>query len=231
MRILAVDTASISASVATLEKGSLVAELVLATGQTHSRHLMQMIDEALALSAWPLETVSGFAVTQGPGSFTGLRIGISTVKGLSLATGKPVAGISSLQALAYQCAIASLPVCALLDGRKGEVYCARYRLREGDLVSESSEAVLPPADVAQDIDEPVLFTGSGARLYADMFKKWLGERALFAPRGSDLIRASTVAQLALRQFQRKDIGAGQSLVPRYIRKPDAEISLRNSIFG
>lgn len=230
MRILAVDTASVSASVATLEDGALRSELTVATGQTHARHLMKMIDDALALSSWTLNAVDGFAVTLGPGSFTGLRIGISTVKGLSMATGKPAAGVSSLQALAYQCAFESMAVCALLDGRRGEVYCARYHLLEGHLVPEGQEAILPPADVVREIDEHAVFTGSGARLYADLFKNRLGDRALFAPPGSDLIRASTVARLALPQLQRKDSGAAQSLMPRYIRKPDAEISSQNKIF-
>lgn len=229
MRILAVDTASLNASVATLDEGCLRAELLLATNQTHSRHLMSLIDEALVLSSWPLKTVDGFAVTLGPGSFTGLRIGISTVKGLCMATGKPAVGVSSLKALAYQCAFEGLTVCVLLDGRKGEVYFARYHLEKGHLVPDSDEMVLSPEEVAGDIDEPVLFTGSGARLYMDVLINRLGERALFAPPGSDLIRASSVALLALKQFESLDTCEPENLVPNYIRKPDAEISLKNKM--
>jgi len=229
MRILAVDTASMSASVAALERGKLRAELVLSTGQTHSRHLMEMIDQALALSSWTLETVDGFAVTIGPGSFTGLRIGISTVKGLSMATQKPVVGVSSLEALAFQCAVGSLPACALIDGRKGEVYCARYRLDEGTLVAEGEEAVLSPEDVAEAIDQPIIFAGSGALLYRDLLKNRLGGWALFAPAGSGLIRASTVARLALQRLVRRDCCQPENLMPRYIRRPDAEIKLEKQI--
>jgi tRNA threonylcarbamoyladenosine biosynthesis protein TsaB len=229
MRILAVDTASMSASVAALERGRLRAELMLSTGQTHTRHLMEMIDQALVLSSWALETVDGFAVTIGPGSFTGLRIGISTVKGLGMATQKPVAGVSSLEALAFQCAVGNLPVCALIDGRKGEVYCARYRQDEGTLVAEGGEAVLPPEDVAGAIDQPVIFTGNGALLYRDLLKNRLGGRALFAPPGSDLIRASTVARLALQRLTHRDCCQPENLAPRYIRRPDAEIKLEKRI--
>ena len=229
MRILAVNTASMSASVAALEGGMLRAELVLSTGQTHSRHLMEMIDQALALSSWTLENVDGFAVTLGPGSFTGLRIGISTVKGLSMATEKPVAGVSSLEALAFQSTLGDLPVYALIDGRKGEVYCARYRPDREGLVAEGEETVLPPEDVTGEIDQPVIFTGSGALLYRDLIENRLGDRALFAPPGSNMIRASTVARLALEKLEQEHSCTPETLVPRYIRRPDAEVNLKKRI--
>ncbi len=231
MRILAVDTASISASVAALEDTELHAELVLATGQTHSRHLMEMIHQVLSFSSWPLESVDAFAVSLGPGSFTGLRIGISTVKGLGTALEKPVAGVSSLQALGLQCALGGLPVCALIDGRKGEVYCARYRRKGGQLAAEGREAVLPPREAIRNIDEPVIFAGSGALLYRDLIAGMLGERALFVPPGSDLIRASSVARLARVPLQRPEACRPESLAPRYIRRPDAEIPSKGPVCG
>ena len=226
MRILAVDSAALSASVAAVESGAVRAELVLSTGQTHSRHLMEMIRRTLALAAWPLESVEAFAVTVGPGSFTGLRIGISTVKGLSMATGKPAAGVSSLESLALQCAVGELPVYAFIDGRKGEVYCARYRLRGERLHIEKPETVIAPHDAVQDIDQPVIFAGSGALLYRALLKDKLGRRALFAPPGFDLIRASSVAQLAGEKLERGEFCGAENLIPRYIRRPDAEIRPR-----
>jgi tRNA threonylcarbamoyladenosine biosynthesis protein TsaB len=118
MKILAVDTATKSCSVAIIDAGSLSAELTTQSDQTHSKHLMQRIDAVLGMADLSAVDLDGLAVTLGPGSFTGLRIGISTIKGLAYALGKPVVGISSLNALAWQCAdrsflISKSPVCLL----------------------------------------------------------------------------------------------------------------------
>jgi len=131
MKILAVDTATMSCSVAVVEAGCLKAELIQATGETHARHLMTMIDNVLQLSNETMAGIEGFGVTIGPGTFTGLRIGLSTVQGLALAESKPIAGVSSLDALAAQ--VMATPgesrslVCALLDARRKEVYHRLYR--------------------------------------------------------------------------------------------------------
>jgi len=124
MRILAVDTATKSCSVAIVEKESIIAETTLFIEQTHSKHLMKMIDTALNLSGLTVSELDGFAVTRGPGSFTGLRIGISSIKGFAMASGKPVVGVSSLDSLAMQCCFSPYLVSPLLDARKGEVYYA-----------------------------------------------------------------------------------------------------------
>ncbi|MGB5749373.1 MAG: tRNA (adenosine(37)-N6)-threonylcarbamoyltransferase complex dimerization subunit type 1 TsaB, partial [Desulfobacterales bacterium] len=104
MRILALDTATQNCSVAIVDDGSLLAELTSVNSTTHSRRLMDFINTVCSLADLKAEDVDGFAVTIGPGSFTGLRIGISTIKGLAFSLGKPVVGVSSLDALAWQCA-------------------------------------------------------------------------------------------------------------------------------
>ena len=103
MKILALDTAAKSCSVAIVDKESVLAELTLCREQTHSKHLMEMINTTIELSGIIVSELDGFAVTRGPGSFTGLRIGISSIKGLAAATCKPLVGVSSLDALAMQC--------------------------------------------------------------------------------------------------------------------------------
>ena len=121
MRILAVDTATKSCSVAVTEKGFLAAELTTVSAQTHSKHLLKMIHSVINTAGITISDVDGFAVTIGPGSFTGLRIGISSVKGLAVALDKPVVGVSSLDALAQQalcCAIACMLVASSSAGRK-----------------------------------------------------------------------------------------------------------------
>ena len=122
MKILAVDTATNSCSAAIVDDGIACAELTTVNNQTHSKHLLHMIDTVCDMSGLKITDMDGFAVTIGPGSFTGLRIGISTVKGLAWPLNKPVVGISSLDALAWQCIPAAYPICTLLDARKQEVY-------------------------------------------------------------------------------------------------------------
>ena len=144
MILLAADTASRSCGVAVVEDGAVLAEINDVSGQTHSRHLMAMVDRVLSMSVGGLDRVDGFAVTRGPGSFTGLRIGISTLKGLAEATGKPLVGVSSLEALAWQVFPAERLIVPMLDARRKEVYAARYMRRGTTLTSVGNEAALSP---------------------------------------------------------------------------------------
>ena len=130
MIILAIDTASRSCSVAVVDGDGIMAEINDASGETHSRHLMAMVDQAVAMSVKRIGAIEGYAVTRGPGSFTGLRIGISAAKGLAEAAGRPLAGVSSLEALAWQVAQSDAIILPMLDARRKEVYAARYICRE-----------------------------------------------------------------------------------------------------
>jgi tRNA threonylcarbamoyladenosine biosynthesis protein TsaB len=169
--------------------------------------------------------LDGLAVCVGPGSFTGLRIGVSTVKGLAFATAKPVAGVSSLEALAQACLPWPHLICAMLDARKGEVYAARYRARDGHLEREGHEVVLSIEDALGGIHEACLFVGDGASRYRETIGVRLGPLALFPAPGQDIIRASTVAALAQVQFARKQIADLDRLVPCYVRHSDVELKL------
>ena len=222
MKILAVDTATTSCSAAIVNDGLVSAELSTVNNQTHSKHLMNMIDTVCGMSGVKIADMNGFAVTVGPGSFTGLRIGISTVKGLARSLDKPVVGVSSLDALAWQCTPVNYLVCALLDARRHEVYCCRYRFRDGELKKEGAEQVLSPGEVIGDIREPCLFVGSGAVLYKEQIADKLGDSAHFAGWHHDNIRASSVAGLSLERFIHQKTDDVALLVPRYIRKSYAE---------
>lgn len=227
MRILAFDTATMSCSTAIVDNGVVRAELTTANNQTHSKHLMTMINTVCKTSGFDIAAMDGFAVTLGPGSFTGLRIGISTVKGLAWSLKKPVVGISSLDALAWQCAPVSYLVCVLLDARKHEVYACRYRFQAGELSKEGSEQVCAPTEVIRDIREPCLFVGSGATLYAKEISEKLGDLAHIADGSHAKIRASSIAELSIDRFFRHQTDDVASLVPRYIRKSDAELHWQN----
>jgi len=224
MKILALDTATKSCSVAVTDGGSLSAELTILKNQTHSKHLMEFIHSVLEITGLGVADLDGLAVTIGPGSFTGLRIGISTIKGLAHALDKPVVGISSLKALAWQCAETSYLICPLLDARKGEVYGATYRFNEDQLIQKTGARAMIPEAVAEDIQSPCVFIGSGARLYRQSIAVALGSLAHFVPEGQNIIRASSVAFLSMPRFEANDTDGIAGLVPHYIRKSDAELN-------
>lgn len=223
MRILAVDTSTRSCSVAVVDGNDLLAEVTSGNGQTHSRHLMAMIDSALGLAGLNLSMTDGLAFTSGPGSFTGLRIGISTILGLSAATRKPIAGISGLDALAMQAATPDMTICPLIDGRRNEVYCARYRWVNGELVKEVAEQVLSPELAITGLNSPVLFAGNGAQLYQALIRDRMGYAARFAPNCQNTLRASTVAWISMKRFEIGDVDDIYRFKPMYIRRPDAKI--------
>ena len=223
MKILALDTATQSCSVALIDNGSLLAELTRLNRRTHSRHLMDLIDTACRMSDLKIGDIDGFAVTIGPGSFTGLRIGISTIKGLAFPLNKPVVGVSSLDALAWQCAQSAYLICPLLDARKKEVYSCRYRFKDNELIKEGNEKLVSPVEAVRGIREPCIFVGNAAKLYQEKIAAELGELVYFATWGQNSIRASSIAYLSMTGFYRqRTINVGL-LAPQYIRKPDAEV--------
>ena len=224
MKILALDTATSSCSVAATDDGTLSAELTIQKNQTHSKHLMELIHSVLEIAGFGVGDLDGLAVTIGPGSFTGLRIGISTVKGLAHALGKPAVGVSTLKALARQCGPTPYLICPLLDARKGEVYAATYRFDRDRLVPKTSERAMRPEAVIEGIQSPCVFIGNGARLYRQRIVAAVGSLAHFVSEGQNMIRASSVAFLSMPRFGANDTDEITALAPHYIRKSDAELN-------
>jgi len=229
MRILAIDTATRSCSVAVADEDKLLAETTLVSSETHSRHVMTMIDAVLQMSGMQIGSLDGIAVTEGPGSFTGLRIGVSVAKGLASVNGKPIVGVSSLDALATQAAGGGLLTCAVVDARKNEVYACRYRNRDGVVEAETAPDVLPIEAAIAGIHEPCMFIGDGAILYRQTIQDKTGTDAWFAPPYQHTIRSSTVAFLGIKRFQKGDTDDVEAFVPFYIRKSDAQINIAGGI--
>jgi tRNA threonylcarbamoyladenosine biosynthesis protein TsaB len=223
MKLLAVDTAAQGCGVALMESERLLAEILLVSRETHSLHLMAMIREVLARSKVPLASVDGFAVSLGPGSFTGLRIGISTLQGLAAALGKPLVGVATLEALAWQHPRPGSPVVVMMDARRGEVYGARFRFAAGSLVRETPDQVQDPLAAVRGVTQPCLFVGSGALLYRDLIAAALGEKACFVPDFQNQLRPSSVAWLGWRRLVEAAPAPLGDLRPIYVRKSDAEI--------
>jgi tRNA threonylcarbamoyladenosine biosynthesis protein TsaB len=224
MKILAVDTATASGSIALLEDTRLMAEWTLHSAQTHNRRLLKHIDLFLKDLGWTLDQLDGFAVTIGPGSFTGLRIGVTTIKTLAWALGKPFVGISSLDALAAPFGYASYPVCALIDARKGEIYHAFYHPDgKGHIRLLAPFQVDSPERIVEKIQGPTLFCGDGWPLCRKLFESKLGDRAVPASGSYHSIRAGHLGELARKRLQEQSGEDPMTCVPLYVRASEAEI--------
>jgi len=225
MKVLAVDTATRTCSAAVVENEILLSEITLNSEQTHARFLMKIIAMAIELAGLTYADLDGFAATSGPGSFTGLRIGISAMKGLALACGKPLVGVSSLEALARQAVPVRTLISPWLDARQGEVYYTFYRVHNGRLIPESPENTASPQTVLADLQEPCFFLGDGAHRYRRLICERLGSMASFGTSLQDGIRASTVAGAAVEKFRQKDFSDVAQFSPTYVRQTHAQLKL------
>jgi tRNA threonylcarbamoyladenosine biosynthesis protein TsaB len=192
---------------------------------THSRRLLTAIDWLLSEIEvdWPM--IDGIAVGLGPGSFTGLRIGMATAKGLAATAGIPLLGISTLDALAGNCATPRL-ICAVLDARKKEVYVAFYRCDAMGVARRTGEIrAVDPLKLADEIHEPVLLVGDGVPVYGDHWKKELGEQVEFAPPALHYPSASAIGLLGGEDLLNGRVLDLAAAVPLYVRASDAELSL------
>ncbi len=224
MFILGIETSTKTGSVAVLSESGVIAQYSLSIEVTHSERLMSTVDRVLTDIGIDAAQFDAFAVTIGPRSFTGLRIGLATTKGLALATGKPVAAVPTLEALARNLPFAEYPVCPLLDARKKEVYAALYRFEGTALVRVMHEAAVPIRQLAEKIPGTVVFTGEASILYRDEIKTLFAKRCLFAPRSAALPSAATVAEIGLEMFKSGKYTDPDSLNPQYIRRPEAEVA-------
>ena len=222
MKILAVDTATKTCAAAIVDNGETVTEIIVDQGKTHTRVLMEIISDILSAAGMRTTDIDGLAVTIGPGSFTGLRIGLATVKGLALARGKPIAGISTLDALVAPVIKKTGQICAMLDARRGEVYTALYRFGASGLIPDGPARAASPEQALAGISGPVLFVGDGALAYKDRIVAELGDNACFAEPGQHVIRASAVGKLGMEQIIAGKSFDAFTLVPLYLRRSDAE---------
>lgn len=203
------------------EKG-LIAETRLNVKSTHSERLMATIDEQLRHSAMALGDIDVFAVASGPGSFTGLRIGLGTAKGLCYATGKPLVMVPTLEAFARSFPFSKYPVCVMLDARRGEVYAAVFQWDRG-FVKLLDEVSAAPEDLFRDVESPVILAGEGAVVYRERLCAVLGERAVFAPLEKMVPSPADVAMLGLEKALQGEFTDASSAEPFYIRKSEAEV--------
>lgn len=219
MRVLAVETSSLAGGVALLEDERLVAEYLLDVSITHSERLMAAVDRVLADARWTARELTGLAVAIGPGSFTGLRIAVSTVKGLALALDLPIAAVPTLDAMAAALPWAALPVCPVLDARKAEVYASLYRWDGQAMRRDWDYLALSPEALAARLTEPVIVAGDGAAAIRS-------PHARPVPPPRRLPSPACVGMLGVERLRRGERVTAAELAPLYLRPSEAELKRR-----
>ncbi len=224
MKVLGIDTSTSCGSVGLIEDEETVSEYLLNIPVTHSERLLGAIDVVLREARRRIEEVEGWVIALGPGSFTGLRIGISTVKGLAFATGKPVAGVSTLDVLASQIAPTSYLICPILDARKKEVYAGFYRYRgEASPTRQSEYQAISPESLVSQIKEQTIFIGDGVRTYGDFLRNRLGSLAILPSSPFHVSHGSMTARLGMNLLKKGEHLNLSAFSPLYIRPSEAEI--------
>lgn len=227
--ILAIETATMCGSVALVSGEQCLAEDSIDSAITHSRRLIQQVDHIMKEAGLDWGQIDAIGVSLGPGSFTGLRIGLSTAKGLVMATGPPLIGVPTLDGLAAQTALPpGSQVCALLDARKKEVYAAFYEGNASGVPERTSEyLVMKPDKLAAIIDKPTTLIGDGAVVYRDIFAETLADKAIFTPLQVFFPRAAPIGLIASRMFAEKTFIDPAEAVPIYVRPSEAELTIKN----
>jgi tRNA threonylcarbamoyladenosine biosynthesis protein TsaB len=224
MFILGIETSTKTGSVAVVSEDCVIGQYSLNIEITHSERLMSTVDRVLKDTGLAISDMDGYAVAMGPGSFTGLRIGLAAIKGLALVTGKPVAAVPTLMALAWNLPYAGYPVCPMLDARKNEIYAALYSF-EGEVPATiMAEAALSLQMLSERISGKTIFTGEASRFFRADIEKKFGDLALFAPCSAVLPSAAAVAELGLDIIRNGKQTDPDSLTPMYIRRPEAEVA-------
>lgn len=228
MYTLAIDSTAVQASVCLAEGTKIIGEFYIDTKQKHSRTLMIMVENTLRCLNLSTSDIGLFAVAAGPGSFTGVRIGVSCVKGMALPCGTPCAGVSALEALAYSAKGVEGLVCPVMDARCGQVYTAQFCWKEDRLIRLSQDAVLPIEALAEllgDSHETITLCGDGADLCiaAPSFR----QLSCRIPSFSKANRASFVALAGYDAFLHGKVVSADELSPVYLSMPQAQRKLIN----
>ncbi len=226
-KILAVDSSSMTGSVALCHGETLIAESILNVRCTHSEKLLGQIDLLLTEAGWQLQDLDLLVAITGPGSFTGLRIGIATIKGLAQALDKPVVGVSSLQMLAMNLPLSPVPICVFMDARKKEVYSQLFEWTSKGPIPLADAQVLAPDRLLQQLKGAVALVGDGVPLYKPLIGEILADKALLPIAAAHQPRVSQAAWLGWQAYGAGDLTTAADLLPIYIRPSDAELSKKN----
>lgn len=225
MKILAVDSSAKSASVAVAENGRLISECFVNNALTHSRTLMPMVDNALSQADMTIKDIDALCVNVGPGSFTGIRIGVAAVKGLTMCNNTPCAGVSTLECIAYNFADENCIVCAAMDARCNQVYTALFRCDGSAVTRICEDKAISIDELGEELSkysEKIYLAGDGAELCFKAF----GEKLANASLSGENRRYQRAFGAALAAENNKEFTDSALLAPVYLRLPQAERELR-----
>lgn len=230
MNIISIDSSSKVATAAIINEDGLIAEYTLNNKAEHSVLIMEMIDNMLKSSNLTMKDIDGFAVSKGPGSFTGLRIGMATIKGLSFGSNKPYVSISTLDALAYSLINFDGIICPIMDALRDSVYTGLYKNNNGKLETILEPSALDLEDLLnllKEKNEKVIFTGDGLIKHKSYFKENF-DKSYFPPNHLSVIKASSLGELGLMELLKGNADDPNSS-PFYLKKPQAQRELESRL--
>lgn len=225
MKILGIDSSGMVASAAVAADNTLVAEFTVNNKQTHSQTLLPMIDQVIQMSGIALQEIDAIAIAAGPGSFTGLRIGASTAKGLGLALDKPIVPVPTLEGMAYRLAGSNGLVCPMMDARRNQVYTGIYRVATDKLDVVADQKAVDVREILQELaeyQEPVIFLGDGVPVYQEVIAECCQGEYQLAPLHLSRQSAAAVAALGEIYYRQGKTETAQEHRPVYLRKSQAE---------
>lgn len=230
MKILALDTSGMNCSACIIDEEKVISDFNINTGATHSVILMPMIDSMLKYSSISLDDIDIFACSIGPGSFTGLRIGIATIKAFALANNKPVVGVPSLVGLAYNISNFDGIICSILDAKNDNVYAALFKYQDDKPVMIENYITDTIDDLTENLknkNEKVMFVGDGSISFKEKLKDALNENAYFAPLHLNNQLSTSIAKAALEKATHGETESCDTLMPMYLKKSQAEREAEN----
>jgi len=225
MKILGIDSSGLVASAAVIADGVLASEFTVNNKQTHSQTLLPMIERVVDMSGVALESLDAIAVSAGPGSFTGLRIGASTAKGMGLALRKPIVPVPTLEGLAYRVGVTEAVVCPMMDARRNQVYTGMYRITDGRLECLEGQCAVAIEEISEKINaqgEKVVLLGDGIPVHMDYLRETLTVPYVTAPVHMNRQSAAAVAALGEIYFREGRMEEAGQHRPIYLRKSQAE---------
>ena len=216
---LAIDTSTDTASLALVQDSQVLAELTWRCQQNHSVELLPRLADLLSQTKSGLQSISCVIVAKGPGSFNGLRVGVSTAKGLAFSLGIPIVGISTLEVEAYQHAETNLPICPIFNAGRGEIATAIYQMKDDEWRQIISEHITTVDTLCSQITTKTLFCGEFAASLAGELRKQLKQRAVISSSPARLRRASFLAELGQQRLEAGNYDNPATLHPLYLRRP------------
>lgn len=226
MKLLAIETATLAGGVALMDEAGLIAEYRLHVEVRHSERLLAAIDRLLTDGGVGLAELDAVAVSIGPGSFTGLRVGLSTAKGLAMGRGKPLVAVPTLEAMAALFPYSNALIAPMLDARRNEVYWGLFDTRGGMPVRIHPESAASPEAALEaigSVQRPILAVGEGAERYRDLLLSRRPEGIIFPPKALRFPSAASVAELGLMKLQRGEVVSAEAAAPFYLRASTAEL--------